>query len=462
MTKSRILVVDDAEDTLLICAATLEKLANAEVVLETQSRRAAKRLEAESFDLLLTDMCMPEMDGVELLKVARKFHPDLSVVVITAYPKVETAVDCLKLGASDYVTKPLLPDDLLATVRRLLDGRRLREENELLQRQIGRNGPSEQIVGRSPSVLTVMDTIQKVAETDVDVLIVGETGTGKELVARRIHALSARSGQRFVPADCAAIPENLLESEFFGHERGAFTGATSRSMGLLEFADNGTLFLDEIAELPLPMQAKLLRTLQERRFRRVGGHEEITVDVRVLAATNRDLAEEMREKRFREDLYYRIHVARITLPPLRERPEDIPLLVQHFVERYSREMGKGVVQVDPEMLEILCRYPWPGNVRELQNVIGRTMALTRHPMLTPEDLPEDVVLKAGEPGAADRSGFFALRSQRVAAFEKEYLSALLRSYEGEVTAAAREAKIPRGTLYRLLKKHEINPEQFRG
>lgn len=461
MSKLRILVVDDAEDMLRVCAATLERIPNAEVSLERSSVKAAERLAHEPFDLLMTDMRMPELDGTELLRVARKHDPELPVVVMTAFPRLENAVESLKLGASDYVTKPLLPDDLLATVRRLLDGRRLREENQLLQRQVERPYAGVEIIGRSQAILSVLDIIQRVAETDVDVLVLGETGTGKELAARRIHALSARRGHKFVPADCAAIPEALLESEFFGHERGAYTGAAARSLGLLEYADKGTLFLDEIAELPLQLQAKLLRTLQERRVRRVGGHEEIAVDVRVLAATNRDLAVEMRERRFREDLYYRINVARIVLPPLRERAEDIPLLAEHFLRRYAREMAKENVSLDPESIEVLTRYSWPGNVRELQNVIGRTLAMSRHTALTPEDLPEEVVLNATEREPAERGGFFAARGQRMAAFEREYLTQLLRSCHGEVTSAAREARLPRGTLYRLLKRHDINPAEFR-
>jgi DNA-binding NtrC family response regulator len=265
-----------------------------------------------------------------------------------------------------------------------------------------------------------------------------------------------------VPVDCGAIPEDLLESEFFGHERGAFTGAHARSLGLLEFAHKGSFFLDEIAELSSRLQVKLLRVLQERRIRRVGGREEIPVDVRVIAATSRNLGDEIKEGRFREDLYYRINVARIELPPLRERREDLPLLVEHFVARGAAEMGRQVTAVDPEVLEVLSRYHWPGNVRELQNVLKRALAMCRQVTLSMEDLPDEIVVAAGEKPDSDNVGFFQVREQRVSAFEREYLANLLRTSGGDVSQAARDARVPRGTFYRLLKKHDIDPAAFRG
>jgi len=269
-----------------------------------------------------------------------------------------------------------------------------------------------------------------------------------------------------VPVDCGAIPEELLESEFFGHERGAFTGANARSLGLLEFAHEGTFFLDEVAELSPRLQVKLLRVLQERRIRRVGGREELPVDVRVVAATSRNLGEEIRHSRFREDLYYRINVARIEIPPLRERREDIPLLTAHFVQRYAAEMGRDVEDVDGEALEILSRYRWPGNVRELQNVLKRTLAMCQTGRLSVEDLPDEVVAAAGErgdaPADATGEGFFDAREQRMAAFEREYLTRALRASGGDVSQAAREARIPRGTFYRLMSKHGLDAAAFRG
>jgi DNA-binding NtrC family response regulator len=461
MARTRILVVDDEPGMLEVCADALRRLPDTEVLVENQSRNAAARVASEGIDLLIADIRMPGVGGLELLRQVRQQDPLLPVLMITAYPTVETAVESMKLGAADFVTKPFHPDDLTATVRRLLEEKRLRQENRLLQRQMERTHFFDEIVGKSPVMQSVFQSILQVAETDVDVLIQGETGTGKELVARSLHKRSRRKGGRFVPVDCGAIPEHLLESEIFGHERGAFTGAHQQSLGLLEFADGGTFFLDEVGEFPLSLQAKLLRALQERTCRRVGGTAEVSVNVRVVAATNRDLTAEMREHRFREDLYYRINVARIELPPLRDRAEDIPVLVAHFAERFARDMGKGAVSVHPEVVEIFSRYPWPGNVRELQNVLKRALAMTRHDILTPDDLPDEVVIQAGERPTAGAGGFFSLRAQRMAVFEKEYLSNQLRMAQGDASRAAREAKVPRGTLYRLLKKHGINPEEFR-
>ena len=461
MAKYRILVVDDEEGMLEVCGDILCKLPGVEIVLKQQSLRAADLLKEENWDLLITDIRMPGMSGVELLRLAREQDPGMASLIITAFPNVETAVESMKLGATDYITKPFLPDDLLATVQRLLEAKRLREEHNLLRRQVERPYSFGEMIGRSAAMQAVFEIIEQVADTDADVLIIGETGTGKELVARSIHKHSKRSAQRFVPVDCGAIPEDLLESEFFGHERGAFTGAHTRSLGLMEFAHRGTFFLDEIGELPVRLQAKLLRTLQERRIRRIGSNTEIEVDVRVVAATAHQLEEEIKQQRFRSDLYYRINVIRIELPPLRQRTEDIPLLTHHFVKQYAREIGRDGVEMDPEVLEVLAGYTWPGNVRELQNVIKRMLVITRHEEIKVEDLPDEVVAEAGNrPGKAGQ-GFFDLREQRMAAFEREYLRNLMIDHRGDMTQAASEAQLPRGTLYRLLSKHDLSPADFR-
>jgi len=461
MARTRVLVVDDERDMLDVCADVLAKLPDLDLQVETQSQRALEKLAQENFDLLLTDVRMPRVGGLELVRCARQRDPQMAILVFTAYPSVESAIEAMKLGASDYLAKPFLPEDLLKVASRLLEARRLRDENQLLERHLERDFGFEEILGTSAGMQGVFETIRRVAEIEADVLIVGETGTGKELVARSIHKRSARKSGRFVPVDCGAIPEDLLESEFFGHERGAFTGANARSLGLLEFAHHGTFFLDEIGELSTRLQVKLLRVLQERKIRRVGGREEIPVDVRVVAATSRNLTEEIKLGRFREDLYYRVNVARIDLPPLRDRREDIPLLVEHFVERHAVEMGRQVTGADPEVVEVLSRYHWPGNVRELQNVLKRSLAMSRQPILSVEDLPDEIVVAAGDKSGADTGGFFHARAQRIAAFEREYLTNLLRASAGDVSQAARDARIPRGTFYRLLKKHDIDPEQFR-
>ena len=307
----------------------------------------------------------------------------------------------------------------------------------------------------------VFQDIQRVAETDFDVLIVGETGTGKELVARAVHRRSQRKEGPFVPVDCGAIPDQLMESEFFGHERGAFTGAQTRSLGLFEIANKGSFFLDEVSQLPPRLQAKLLRMLQERKIRRVGGTKEIDLDLRVLAASSRGLEHEVRLGNFRLDFYHRINVARIDLPALRDRTGDIPLLVNHFFDRYANELGKTPVQLSPEVLEVLENYAWPGNVRELQNVVKRALAMGGKPEITLEDLPDEVVARAGDSLGSPSGGFFQLRERRLISFEKDYLRNLLSNCHGDVTAAASEARLPRGTLYRLLKKHDLNPADFR-
>lgn len=461
MRKIRILIVDDETGMLEVCEDTLDALSGVETTVESDPRRAARRLEKEGFDMLLTDVRMPGMSGVDLLRIARELDPDFPVLVLTAYPSVETAVETMKLGAADYITKPFHPDDLLATVQRLIDRLRLKEENQLLRRQLERSYSFGEMLGKSEAMQKIFQTVERVAEPNVDVLVIGETGTGKELIARSIHQRSPRRDGPFVPVDCGAIPEELMESEFFGHEKGAFTGAQSRNLGLLEYAHEGTFFLDEVGQLPLTLQAKLLRALQERRIRRIGGNRLIDVDVRIVAATSLDLDTEVKAGRFRLDLYYRINVARIDLPPLREREGDIPLLAETLLARYAGEMGRNRAELSPEAMEVLASYSWPGNVRELQNVLKRTLAMVRHQTIVPEDLPDPIVAAAGRLPSAGDGGFFAQRERRVASFEREYLTQLLAQTGGDVSRAARDAQLPRGTLYRLLKNHALDPADFR-
>ena len=319
----------------------------------------------------------------------------------------------------------------------------------------------DSFVGSSLAMRKVFSTIRRVAKANVDVLIMGETGTGKELVARSVHELSDRRGGPFVPVDCGAIPENLLESEFFGYEKGAFTGAERQRTGLLEMANGGTFFLDELGDLPQMLQAKLLRTLQERKLRRVGGNQEVDVDVRIVAATSRDLDLMVQEREFREDLFYRINVVRIDLPPLRERGDDLGLLAEWMVEKISRENGAPVPAISTEAWSILSRYSWPGNVRELQNVIRRALALSENDVIGPEDLPVPLVAAASASQGILGRSFFELRDEHLTRFEREYFESLLERHNGNCKEAAKEARLPRGTLYRLLKNHDIEPADFR-
>ena len=319
----------------------------------------------------------------------------------------------------------------------------------------------DSFIGSSPAMRKVFSTIRRVANANVDVLIIGETGTGKELVARSVHDLSDRHGGPFVPVDCGAIPDNLLESEFFGYEKGAFTGAERQRTGLLELAHGGTFFLDELGDLPHLLQAKLLRTLQERKLRRVGGNQEVSIDVRIVAATSRDLDRMVQEKQFREDLFYRINVVRIDLPPLRERGDDLGLLAEWTAEKISRENNRRVPAISTAAWSILSRYNWPGNVRELQNVIRRAIALSENDIIEPEDLPIPLVAAANAAQGTRARSFFELRSEHLSRFEREYFESLLDRHSGNVKNATQEAGLPRGTLYRLLNNHGIEPADFR-
>jgi DNA-binding NtrC family response regulator len=459
MKHARLLVVDpDSADRPVY--QTAAQAAGASPVFETVLAAGLERLQADSFDLAVLSEAALGTD-LEGLAAVRRDFPDLPVILVAPQGSVQSAKAGLRMGAGDYLPKPLTADELQASITRLLGQRRLGAEHELLRRQIERPYSFDDIIGTSPGMRAVYATIDQVADADVPVLVTGPTGTGKELVARSLHRRSARSSGPFVPVDCGAIPENLLESEFFGHERGAFTGADTARIGLLEYADRGTLFLDELAELPLVLQAKLLRTLQERKIRRVGGRAEIDVDVRIVAATARDLEGMLERGEFRRDLYYRINVVRILLPPLAERGDDIGLLAEYFANRAAREMRRNVLGITPEAYQVLKQYAWPGNVRELQNVIRRAVALSRDDSLDVDDLPDEIIVKAGEKGDPTLQGYFQLRDQHVARFERQYLTDLLRRHRGDVKTAALEAKLPRGTLYRLLKNHDLDGASFR-
>jgi two-component system response regulator PilR (NtrC family) len=393
----RVLLVDDEPSMRELLGIVLGR-EGYEVVVAECGTQALDALKRQSFDLVVTDIRMPDMSGVDVLRAARLGDPDVPVVMMTAYASTETAVEALRLGASDYVTKPFDVDELKLVLRHALERRELRQENVALKRALNTSHRFGDIIGRSESIVAVFRLIETIGPTSSTVLITGESGTGKELVARAIHFHSLRRERPFVAVNCGAVTETLLESELFGHMRGAFTGAATNRKGLLEAADRGTIFLDEIGEMSPAMQVKLLRVLQERRFRRVGGTEEIDADIRVIAATNRDLARAVAEGRFREDLYYRINVIPVELPPLRDRAGDIPLLATHFAERFASRMGKAIAGVSGDALACLERYPWPGNIRELENALERAVALERTPTILPESLPEAVRNAGGARG----------------------------------------------------------------
>ncbi len=390
----RILVVDDERSMRELLAIVLRR-EGYDVLLAENGRAAVEALERESVDLLISDIKMPDMSGVEVLRAAKRADQDILGIMITAFASTETAVEAMRLGACDYLSKPFDIDLLKMKVREKIENRRLRQENVLLKRTLGLTHEFSNIIGRSEAMLEVFKMIETVARTNSTILLTGESGTGKGLVAQAIHFHSLRREKPMVSLNCGAVPENLLESELFGHMRGAFTGADTNKKGLLEVAEKGTIFLDEIGEMSAVMQVKLLRVLQERRFRRVGGLEEIQADIRVIAATNQDLTRAIAEGRFREDLYYRINVIPITLPPLRDRREDIPLLAEHFLSKYAEQMGKAVASISHEAMAMLMQHAWPGNIRELENVIERAVALEATPAVLLESLPP--AIRGGTP-----------------------------------------------------------------
>jgi two-component system, NtrC family, response regulator HydG len=455
--RARILIVDDEADVLSNWVRVLERDGHS-CVTTTDGERALALLESEHPDVVLTDLQMPRVDGLAVLRRAVELDPDVVVVVITGHGTVQSAVEAMRAGAFDYLTKPLPSNDALRlVVERGVGRRRLIEENRGLRESLARQVGLETIVGKSASMAAVFELVRKAARAEANILIEGESGTGKELIARAIHANSPRAAEVFVPVDCAALPENLLESELFGHERGAFTGAERAKPGMFEVADRGTLFLDEVGELPLSLQAKLLRALQEREIRRVGSTKLIPVDVRLVSATNRDLGESVRKREFREDLYYRVNVIAIKLPTLRERTGDVALLAYHFLSRYGRNRERPLESIDADALAVLEGYAWPGNVRELQNVVERACALADGPTLRIRDLPEHVRGRgrAAPAGAGKDLPLKEAREAWLRVFTEEYLTDLLRRHGGNVSQAAKTAGVDRKTLHRLLSKHGI-------
>lgn len=385
MFKDKILVADDEQSMREFLDIMLKK-EGYKVSLASNGEEVLKLAEKDIFDLILMDIRMPKLDGIAVLKKIKALSPETIVVMITAHASADTAIKAMKEGAYDYVTKPFKVDEIKLIIRNALEKKNLQKENILLKQVVRDRYHFDNILGQSPKMLALYDLLEKVGPTKTNILIAGESGTGKELVAKAIHYNSPRKDKPFVTLNCGAIPEFLIESELFGHMKGAFTDAIATKKGLFEMADEGTIFLDEISELPLLMQVKLLRVLQDKEFKRVGGTEDIRVDVRIISATNKDLEEGVREKRFREDLFYRLNVIQIKLPPLRDRREDISLLIMHFLKRYSEELNKNITGISPEALRVLLNYDFPGNVRELQNIIERAVALESAQELTSQNL----------------------------------------------------------------------------
>jgi two-component system response regulator AtoC len=439
----RVLVVDDDEITCNLLEEVLSKEGYA-VHKALDGREAIDRGEKQTYDVVLSDIKMIDVDGMEVLRAFRQRSPETIIIMMTAFGSIETAIGAIKEGAYDYVSKPFKLDEIKLTLHRALEQRRLVEENTAYRQELMTKYKLENIVGRSPQMLQVYKTIARVAESRSTVLVTGESGTGKELIARAIHFNSPRATRPFVAVDCSSLAETLLESELFGHLRGAFTGAVTTKKGLFEEADSGTCFLDEIGDISLTMQAKLLRVLQEHEIKRVGGTETIKIDVRIVAATNQNLEALVGEKRFREDLFYRLNVVSIHLPSLRERPEDVPLLADHFLRKFAAQNNKPVSRISPEAMDLLLRYRWPGNVRELENVMERAATLSSTPLILPEDLPRRLQMEPAQMSLSSLPSRMPLSE-----LEKLYIQKVLEETGGNKKKAADILGIDRRTLYRM-------------
>lgn len=450
-----ILLVDDEKSVRTTLSILLQK-AGYRVEEAGNGAEAIEKFKTCFFDLVITDLKMEPIDGMDVLREVKSINPSSEVLVMTAYGTVESGVEAMRLGAYDYIQKPFEKDDFLLRVQKVLEHRQLLTEIEQLQEELKEKYRFENIVGNSKGMLEVLSLVSKVARTDSTVLITGESGTGKELIARAIHVNSRRKNRSFIIINCGAIPENLQESELFGHVRGAFTGAIRDKRGLFQEADGGTLFLDEVGETSLSTQVKLLRFLQDGEIRRVGDVEPIHVDVRLIAASNKDLSKLIEQGKFREDLYYRLNVIPIHLPPLHQRKDDIPLLVNHFIKKYAERENKNVQGVSPEAMIFLTGYHWPGNVRELENVVERAVILTNYNFILPEDLPQtirdahsrNVELSAGTED-----------EKTLEELEKEYILQILEKYNWNQKLASEKLGISNTTLWRKLKSYNIEPRK---
>jgi two-component system response regulator HydG len=441
----QILVIDDDKAMRDACYQILSRQGY-QVELAASARQGLALLERSSFDAILLDLVMPDLDGLEALKKIKALDPDVEVIIITGYGTIQAAVDTIKAGAFHFLSKPFVPDDLRNLVNRALEKRRLDLENIYLRQELKSKEEKSVLVYESESMARIMDMITRVAPTDSTVLITGESGTGKGLVARKIHHLSQRARRPFITVDCGTLVETLFESELFGHVKGSFTGADANKIGKFELAQHGTLFFDEISNIGLEVQAKLLRAVEERKISKVGSHRVITVDVRIMAATNKDLSRAIKDGTFREDLFYRLNVVLLQMPPLRERKGDIPLLVQHFLEKYNGRLRRNILGVTPEALELLVRHDWPGNVRELENTMERLLVLSTGPYLEPADLAfAGTVLSS------------AVQSEAVSLkdLERDHILLTLQRCGGHKSETAQALGIDRKTLREKLKRYNI-------
>jgi DNA-binding NtrC family response regulator len=459
----RVLVVDDERDLAELNAFFLQR-AGYTAKVATSAEDALALMAQEPFAVVVSDVRMPRMNGMELLTAVKRSDPDVEVLLLTGHPDLQAAVASIKLGAFDYLAKPYDEKALVERVAKALAHRQVKDGNEGLRERLRSGLAGRQLVHRSSAFGDVVAMLERAARTDASVLLLGESGTGKELLAHHLHDSSVRADKPFVPVDCASIPTELFESELFGHQKGAFTGATNSKPGLFQVADGGTLFLDELGELPLAFQPKLLRAIQERSVRPVGSNEQSLVDVRIVAATNRNLQKEVEEGRFRADLFYRLDVVRIAVPPLRDRREDVEALVRHFLQRFGAPAR--IERIAPDAMAALRSYTWPGNVRQLRNAIERASALGHPPELQLGDFPPEVrgeepaVLGAGGDGVGGT--FQEMKARAIAELESSYVEALLKKHQGNVTHCSEEAGMARSAFQKLMTKYGIRSADFRG
>ena len=450
--KPSILSIDDEQDMLLLYKNLLKNDYNLTAV--SKGPEAVKMVAEKHFDIVILDVMMREMNGLDVLKRIKDIDGSLEVIMVTASKEVKPAIDCLKNGAFDYIIKPFEVEDLLSTIKKALERRKILMENLYLKRALADRMSMGELIGQNEKIRKVYDIIENISQSDSTVLITGESGTGKEIVAETIYKKSRRANQPYIIVNCAAIPETLLESEMFGHEKGAFTGALERHIGKFELAGGGTIFLDEIGEMPLSMQVKLLRTVQEGVIERVGGERSVPVDVRIIAATNIDIKKAIKDRKFREDLYYRLNVIPIALPPLRERADDIPLFVKYFIEKYNKELNRNIKYITGEAMAIFQNYPWPGNVRELENLLERVITISKEDHIDAANIPAELI--ESRPGKIETllleegSLIKALKN-----YEKKIIMESLRSCGGNQTNTAKALGIHRTTLISKMEAHGI-------
>ena len=458
--KLKILVIDDEPDMLKGFAKLLEAQGHKPFPV-SNAVSAARILEEGQIDIVFTDLLMPEIDGLQVLELVQKNNPSIPVIIFSAYGTIDRAVLAMKAGAFDFIEKPFDAERISMVISKAVNHMNLYNERNNLLNQLEEKFRFDNIIGNSPAIRSVFEMVEDVAKSEANILITGESGTGKELIARSIHAHSSRKTKPFVPVNCGAFPENLFEAEIFGYEKGAFTGANKRKQGLLEYANGGTFFMDEVCELPMPLQTKLLRSIQDKQIRHIGGNELIQVDVRIISATNENIRTALSSQKLREDLYYRLNVINIHLPPLRERKEDIRILAESFLEKFISSMHKNITGFSEEVFHLFEEYNWPGNVRELENIVERAVTLSKGTIITEAELPNQLFTTESFPGSFDKIKFNDAKQLAITAMEKKYLLHLLEKHNGNITKMAEDAGMTRRNMHRLLNNHNLDTDQWR-